>query len=97
MSIGPNPGFADAATVAVDQVTALQNCRANRERIRIAARAVYALAVDANDLAQAASDLLYLLESDPPDSDRITLAMRILRKRANHPIQLWELVKIPAP
>ena len=87
MSIGPEPAFADIASRAtLDRIQDLiDGPRPTRAECKEAMGLVYALIIDAANMAQAASDLLYLTENDPPESERIAAAERRLRQCMNSP------------
>lgn len=94
MSVGPAPCFHQIGSDHIDVILAAVNAkRPNKDTRNTAEAYTYALIVDANDMAQAASDLLYLLENDAPDSCRIDTAIARLHQTINSPHDMCRAVE----
>ena len=88
MPIGPEPSFAPMALATVDMIQAnVDRPSPNKINKRNAMIAVFDLGSASITLAQLVSDLLYLIENDPPESERTERTLRELRN-AIHPKQL---------
>lgn len=85
MPLGPEPSFVPMALATVDHIQAnVDKPSPNKQNKKNAMLAVYDLGSASMTLAQLVSDLLYLVENDPPESERTERTLRELRN-AIHP------------